>query len=287
MTDTLQQLVIRTPETGPEAPAPVAPVVTPTPEGTPPATPPKVTRPDWLPSKFKDEKQMAESYAELEKMLAQRSQEPPAATEVTPPAVTPPATTETPAATETPPAQPTVDQVREDLTKNGLSLDKYQNEIIEKGGLTPESYAELASKGYTKELVDGFYNGQKALAQQARATVLKNVASDTDPSGEGTYGAMIAWSQANLTPAEKIAFNNAVTSSTEAASLAVRGLHAQYTAAVGQEPNLINGASGGLEPGNVFRSRNEVTAAMKDPRYGKDPAYTKDVEQKVGRSTVF
>jgi len=26
---------------------------------------------------------------------------------------------------------------------------------------------------------------------------------------------------------------------------------------------------------------------MKDPRYGKDAAYTKDVEQKLGRSSVF
>jgi len=36
-----------------------------------------------------------------------------------------------------------------------------------------------------------------------------------------------------------------------------------------------------------FRSTAQVVAAMKDPRYGKDSAYTKDVEQKLGRSSVF
>ena len=36
-----------------------------------------------------------------------------------------------------------------------------------------------------------------------------------------------------------------------------------------------------------FRSTAEVVAAMKDKRYGSDSAYTKDVEQKLGRSSVF
>jgi hypothetical protein len=36
-----------------------------------------------------------------------------------------------------------------------------------------------------------------------------------------------------------------------------------------------------------FRSTAQVVSAMKDPRYGKDSAYTKDVEEKLGRSSVF
>jgi hypothetical protein len=47
--------------------------------------------------------------------------------------------------------------------------------------------------------------------------------------------------------------------------------------------------SGNAKPAakDEFRSTAEVVAAMKDKRYGKDTAYTKDVEVKLGRSNVF
>jgi hypothetical protein len=38
---------------------------------------------------------------------------------------------------------------------------------------------------------------------------------------------------------------------------------------------------------DVFRSSQEVMAAMNDPRYLQDPAYTQDVQEKLIRSEVL
>jgi hypothetical protein len=66
----------------------------------------------------------------------------------------------------------------------------------------------------------------------------------------------------------------------------VAGLKARFDAQA--EPNLIRGnARPTVTKTDVFRSAAEVVTAMKDSRYGKDPAYTRDVEMKLARSDVF
>jgi hypothetical protein len=67
------------------------------------------------------------------------------------------------------------------------------------------------------------------------------------------------------------------------AKLAVEGLKAKYEAANGVRPALVKGG-GNSVGGDAFRSAAEQVAAMRDPRYGKDPAYTRDVEAKSMRS---
>ena len=39
--------------------------------------------------------------------------------------------------------------------------------------------------------------------------------------------------------------------------------------------------------GEVFQSVAQVTEAMNDPRYQKDPAFRKEVEDKLARSSVI
>ena len=59
-----------------------------------------------------------------------------------------------------------------------------------------------------------------------------------------------------------------------------------YNQAVGQEPNLLGGRISNNAT-DVYRSVQEVEAAMNDPRYLHDTAYTQDVEEKVSRSDVL
>ena len=54
---------------------------------------------------------------------------------------------------------------------------------------------------------------------------------------------------------------------------------------MGSEPDLLGGQLG--RSGDVFRSVQEVEAAMNDPRYLNDTAYTQDVEDKISRSDVL
>lgn len=160
----------------------------------------------------------------------------------------------------------------------GLNMDQLTAEFAEKGELSAESYAAFEKVGITRDMVDAHIAGQQALAEQARTSAFKLV------GGEEKYTAMATWAAANLSKGELEAYNAAVDGSAEQRDLAIQGLFSKFTAANGQEPKL-QGASNGAVTTSGFRSRNEMTAAMRDPRYKSDPAYRKDVEQKIALNT--
>ena len=53
----------------------------------------------------------------------------------------------------------------------------------------------------------------------------------------------------------------------------------------GYEPDLIGGRTP-RNDNNPFQTAAEITAAMSDPRYGKDAAYTQSVYARIGSSDV-
>ena len=52
------------------------------------------------------------------------------------------------------------------------------------------------------------------------------------------------------------------------------------------QPSLFEGTSD-VTPNDAYESVSQVTDAMNDPRYEKDPAYRKKVTDKLARSTVI
>ena len=66
--------------------------------------------------------------------------------------------------------------------------------------------------------------------------------------------------------------------------IAVQGFAAQMRAAEGFEPTLINGRS--PQPITPFKTGKEIEAAMSDPRYGKDEAYTLSVYKRMENTEV-
>ena len=97
---------------------------------------------------------------------------------------------------------------------------------------------------------------------------------------------MTEWAKGSLENNELELYNQMVGTSTDNAKMAVEWLQSKREAMEGSEPTLLSGKSQASSK-DEFRSTAEVVAAMKDARYGKDTAYTKDVETKLGRSSVF
>jgi hypothetical protein len=222
--------------------------------GTKPEEQETPERPSWLPEKFATPEDFAASYAELERKQS----------------------TETPA-----PKAGEADAAREAVTAAGLDFDSFGTEFTEKGELSEESYTALAEKGLGREIVDAYIEGQQAKADLFRAEVLLSV------GGEKSYEDISTWAATNLTDAELTAYNDQVEGANlTAAKMAVQGLKARYEAANGEEPQLLNGETGGNSV-EVFRSTAELTAAMRDPRYKKDSAYRADVERKLAKSSLF
>lgn len=228
-----------------------------------------------LPEKFKSVEEMAKSYSELEKKLGEQSQPKPEVDPVS-------ATTlkgEEPKVEET--KQENTLEIAEDAVENaGLNFDTLAQEYAEKGQLGDESYKALEQSGIPKAYVDQFIAGQKAIGEQQTNTVKDMV------GGDEAYTEMASWASKNMSDGEKKAYNAAVNSADmDTVKLAVDGLRAKYQAANGTEPNLVQGkATPVAEQG--YSSWAEVTEAMADPRYAKDPAYQAAVKAKIANSEL-
>jgi predicted DNA-binding transcriptional regulator len=100
--------------------------------------------------------------------------------------------------------------------------------------------------------------------------------------GSEAYSKLIAWAKDELKEAEINSLNSSVSSSNlKVSRLAIAGLLARYVVANGRPPYLTTGNN---PPVDVYTTREEITRAMKDPRYAKDSVYRNAVITKVQRS---
>lgn len=211
-------------------------------------------RPEWLPEKFNSPEDLAKSYAELEKKMS--------------------------APKDDAPEDPPTEQVEPEQSTGEPQFDKFAEEFASSGELSDDSFDELAKMGYPREMVETYIKGMQS-AQTADANAVMDVAGGT----EG-YKELTDWALNNMPENELQLYNQMVETGTDNAKMAVEWLMSKREAAEGVEPNLVSGKSQAPAK-DEFRSTAEVVAAMKDARYGKDPAYTKDVEDKLSRSSVF
>ena len=97
---------------------------------------------------------------------------------------------------------------------------------------------------------------------------------------------MIKWADQNLDKQASEAFDNVVsTGNVQMIQLAVAGLKAQYDEANGYEGRMLSGKAP-LRSGDVYKSQPELVAAMSDPRYDSDPAYRREVMEKLDRADM-
>tara|TARA_B110000305_G_scaffold181006_1_gene200776 strand:- start:1566 stop:2402 length:837 start_codon:yes stop_codon:yes gene_type:complete len=221
-------------------------------------------RPEWLPEKFKNAEELSKAYSELEKQFSGKKAEPVKKDDddLTIPK--------------------DEDKTFENETSPQLnSLDKYSEEYAENGELGEASYGELAKQGLSKELVDGYIAGQKAIADTQTAEIHSVV------GGKPEYDELITWAGTNLSEAEQTAFNDlTATGTTEQIKMAVQGLMTKAGVTATSQQKFVQGDVNNIST-EQFTSVSQVTDAMNDPRYDKDPVYRKEVERKLGNSSVF
>jgi len=220
-------------------------------------------RPDWLPEKFKSAEDMAKAYSALESKLGQPKQQEEETTEEV--EVT---------------GNESASDVAQLLDDKGLDFDVFQQEYAENGGLSEDAYQALQEAGFPRSMVDSWVAGQDALAAQMTAQMYEVA------GGGEQYAQMVQWAADNLPDNEVNAYNATMESGDpNMIRLAVQGLNARYRSEA--EPTLMQGGTGAVSSGGKFESTAELTAAMSDPRYAKDPAYRQSVADKLAKSSLF
>ena len=119
------------------------------------------------------------------------------------------------------------------------------------------------------------------LSKEDESTIMESI------GGRENFESAQTWARENLDAGELEAYNREVNSGDYyRARNALQSLYFAFKENAGYEPDLIGGKLSG-NSSDVFRSSQEVMAAMNDPRYLQDPAYTQDVQDKLLRSDVL
>lgn len=169
-------------------------------------------------------------------------------------------------------------KAKEVVESAGLDMANLQKEYDDNGELSNDSLNKLAQVGISKDIVDSYIQGQNAVAQQLE-TEIKGIVG-----GQENYTNMMSWAKENMTSDQINAYNRIVNGKdVDAIKVAVAGLNAQMKTDQG-EPELISGRQSNTVA--TYESWAQVTAAMKDPRYTKDPAYQAEVQQKISNSNL-
>ena len=102
--------------------------------------------------------------------------------------------------------------------------------------------------------------------------------------GEKNYTNMIDWAQKSLNEQEVKMFDAVMERGDPlSAFFAVRSLAYAYNDAIGYDGNMVQGKAP-RQSNDQFRSQQEVVRAMADPRYDDDPAYRREIMDKLERS---
>jgi len=227
-----------------------------------------------LAGKYKDAEDLEAAYIELQKKLGGDKPEPEEDTQ------------------DPPEAKEEVDE--EDPWKDDVgaqAIFQAANEFENKGELS-EDTRESLYKMDSKDLVDAYYRVQDSLPESEPDAVESTPLSDADidsiqsaVGGPDAYKNMTSWAQENFSPEEVQAYDKALEGGDlNNINFALQALYYRYTDAVGSEGEMIQGKASTAVDG--FRSQQEVVRAMADERYDNDPAYRKDVYDKLERSNI-
>ena len=178
------------------------------------------------------------------------------------------------------------------LSEGATLITSASDEYYANGNqLSPETLQKFSSMS-SQDLIKAYMEVQQLPEyQQAQQTPVEISESQVNQiknaaGGEAAYANIINWAKSNLEAEQINAFDDVVnTGSVQAINLAVAGLKAQYDNANGVEGRMVTGKAP-TNSGDVFRSQQELVAAMNDPRYDRDPAYRQDIIEKLDRSNL-
>lgn len=174
------------------------------------------------------------------------------------------------------------DSTEEDTTGSGVDWNKVMEEFGQnKGALTKETRAAILKTGIPEILLDSALAGQAALWEKQVAEAASAV------GGKQNLQRLLDHVQQNFSP-EQIDEFNASMINIKTAKYVLKGLYEEVfgTTAGAVKPSGGNQSLTGAIPNAAvaiapFPTMADMLHAQQDRRYGTDPQYTREVQQRV------
>jgi hypothetical protein len=206
---------------------------------------------ELIAGKFKSQEDLLAAYQELEKKMGQPKEEP-----------------------QQVDSAETQDTQEEPAGDGSFTTTKYEQEFVQNGGLSDDSYAELEAKGFTRQQVDAYIKGQEAYANSVRDSVYNSV------GGQQEYMEVINWASENLPPQTIKEYNDAVDSLDQTKVLqTLEYMKLKKDQSAPREARRLEGnaPASGIQP---YPDKNAWQRDMTNRLYGKDAKYTNMVDQR-------
>jgi len=157
------------------------------------------------------------------------------------------------------------------------TTDSYKDETLQElGKMSTRDLARMHLQ-YRSQV----QQNQPQQLSEEQATSLREIAG-----GDEGYSSMMGWAKGALQDQE-IQMYDAVMERGEPLScfFAVQALKYRYDDSSGVDGQMLTGKAPS-NSGNQFKSQAQVVEAMSDPKYDSDPAYRKEVMQRLERSNI-
>ena len=177
------------------------------------------------------------------------------------------------------------------FSEHATLINSASDEYFKNGNkLSDETMAKFASLS-SQDLIKAYMEVQSKAEPSQQVQAAELTESDINQiknsaGGDAAYSSIINWAKSNLDQKQINAFDEVInTGSVQAIQLAVSGLKSEYDNANGVEGRMVTGKTAPQNK-DVYRSQAELVRAMSDKRYDNDPAYRRDVIEKLERSDV-
>lgn len=269
----VERVVVGAADTGTPAAGPNDAALAAKAAGTTASQPGTETRPSWLPEKFASAEAMATAYAELEKKQGTKAAEPVADAKKD----------ETPVVAKTPEQVAADAAAAKAVTDAGLNFDDLGVQIATSGDISKEARAALVAKGIPEAIINQHIAATKAQITHEAAQAFAVV------GGEEQFKEMSNWAAESASESQLLTYNTLVqkgdAASVKAAMEYLKGIHVEANGSTAAK--RVEGSGNGAPNNEVYTSRAQVTADMKNPLYKTDAAFRAKVEAKVKRSDVL
>jgi len=170
-----------------------------------------------------------------------------------------------------------------DTNKETLSEDTITKitDIVKanNGVLNETDYASFKEQGYSKDFIDTYIEGIKSKETEAFKTLLSPYGSLED------YADAVVYVQNNWTEAQINAYNKAINSGDEdIRSFAIQSIMGTVKGSkkeTKEENTMITDTRPSRGSFKGYETQSDMIKDMRSPKYGKDVAYTRKVEERM------
>ena len=213
-----------------------------------------------LAGKYKDAQELEKAYIELQSKLGEQKEE-----------------------KEEPTQELEVEKEETELDEPDTSFlerlwDEAKTEYTDK---TMQELSKMNPNELARQYIKYRSDNEQPQITETQVNQLKGIAG-----GEDGYKGMMTWAQNNLQKTEIDMYDRVMERGDPTACyFAVQALKYRFDDSSGVEGEMLTGKAP-TNRGDQFKSQAQVVEAMNDPKYDNDPAYRREVMEKLERSDI-